>query len=470
MPESKKSPFAYERKSVWLNSSDTAKNLISEFGNDYKKFMGECKTERECVSSVEREALKLGFMNIDDAGNDPAPGSKFIIKNSCRNIFLVVTGRKDVREGINMIASHIDAPRLDLKPLPITEDADMALLKTHYYGGIKKYQWVNMPLAIHGVIFKAGGEKLEISIGENDSDPVFTINDILPHLAAKVQGEKKLLDGIEGENLKLVIGNIPSPENDIQDKVKVMTLKLLNDLYGITEEDFISAEIEIVPAFKAKDIGFDRSMVGAYGHDDRACSYAAFRSIVDFPGIPERTIIILLVDKEEIGSYGVTGIRSMFLYNSIGRVLGLKYPDYRESDLRSLLEKSFCISGDVGAVINPMFKDVFDPVNGPRMGYGVLLEKYTGSRGKYGASDAAAEMMSKTRKIFNDNGVIWQPSVLGKVDEGGGGTVALYLADRGIQVVDCGVGVDGMHSPFEVVSKADLYETYKAYRAFLKDA
>jgi aspartyl aminopeptidase len=464
----KKSAFEYERKSVWLSSSDTEKNLISDFASDYEKFMNECKTERECVRSLEKEAQSLGFTGIEAA--EYAPGAKFLMKNSSRNIILAVIGRRDIREGVNIIASHIDAPRLDLKPLPLVEESDMALLKTHYYGGIKKYQWVNTPLAIHGVIFKSGGEMLEFSIGENDNDPVFTINDILPHLAGKVQGEKKLLDGIEGENLKLLIGNMPSPESDIQDRVKAMTLKFLNDLYGITEEDFISAELEIVPAFKARDVGFDRSMIGAYGHDDRACSYSAFRSIVDFRDIPERTLIVLLVDKEEIGSFGVTGIRSMFLYNSIGRFLGLKYPEYRESDLRILLEKSFCISGDVGAVINPMFKDVFDTTNGPRMGYGVLLEKYTGSRGKYGASDAAAEVMSKIRKIFTDNGIIWQPSILGKVDEGGGGTVALYLADMGIQVVDCGVGVDGMHSPWEVLSKADLYATYKAYKAFLKDA
>lgn len=317
---------------------------------------------------------------------------------------------------------------------------------------------------------KSDGTSVDISVGEDDKDPVFTINDILPHLAGKVQGEKKLLEGIEGENLKVLIGNIPVNDKDMQEKVKEMTLKKLNELYGITEEDFISAELEIVPAHKARDVGFDRSMVGAYGHDDRSCSYAAFRAVVDFNGTPDRTIIALLVEKEEIGSYGVTGIRSMFLYNSIGNILGLKYPDYKESDLRGLLEKSFCISGDVGAVINPMFKDVFDATNAPKMGYGILLEKYTGSRGKSGASDASAEIVGKVRKIFNDNKVIWQPSILGKVDEGGGGTVALYLADWGIPVLDCGVGVDGMHSPFEVVSKADLYETFKGYKAFLKDA
>jgi aspartyl aminopeptidase len=393
-----------------------------------------------------------------------------ILKNGSRNLLLAVIGKNDIRDGVNIIASHVDAPRLDLKMLPMVEDSDMALLKTHYYGGIKKYQWVNIPLAIHGTIIRADGTAIDLSIGEKDDDPVFTINDILPHLAQKVQGEKKLLEGVEGENLKILVGNMPVNDPDLQEKVKEMTLQKLSEDYGLTEEDFVSAELEIVPAFKARDVGFDRSMVGSYGHDDRSCSYSAFRAIADFKQTPNRTMIAFLVDKEEIGSFGITGIRSRFLYNSFGYILGLKDKNYKESELRGLCENSFCISGDVGAVINPMFKDVFDAVNAPKMGYGILLEKYTGSRGKSGASDASAEMMAKVRKIYNDNQIIWQPSALGKVDEGGGGTVALYLADMGIQVVDSGVGVDGMHSPFEVVSKADLYETYRGYQAFLKDA
>ncbi len=468
MPEPKKSPFEYERKSVWTKVNDTGRNVIFDFASDYRKFMSMCKTERECVRFIESEALRTGFRGFESASYKP--GERIVINNGNRNILLAIIGKSDIKNGFNIIASHIDAPRLDLKPLPIIEDSEMALLKTHYYGGIKKYQWVNMPLAIHGTIIKADGQSIDLSLGEDENDPVFTINDILPHLAGKIQGEKKLLDGIDGENLKLVIGNIPLRDSDIQEKVKAMTLQVLNEQYGLNEEDFISAEIEIVPAYKARDVGFDRSMIGAYGHDDRACSYAAFRSLIDFADVPERSVMALLVDKEEIGSFGITGIRSMFLYNSIGSIIGLIYPEYRESELRGAFERSFCISGDVGAVINPMFKDAFDPTNAPKMGYGVLLEKYTGSRGKYGASDASAELMAKVRKIFNDNGVVWQPSILGKVDEGGGGTVAMYLAERGIPVVDCGVGVDGMHSPFEVMSKGDLYETYRAYKAFLKDA
>jgi aspartyl aminopeptidase len=468
MAENKKSAYGYERKNVWLSINETEKNLIFEFAEDYKKFMSGCKTERECVKYMEKEAQKLGFKDI--AGSKGKPGEKLYIKNGNRNIILTIIGKKGIQDGVNIIASHLDSPRLDLKPLPVIEDTDMALLKTHYYGGIKKYQWVNIPLAIHGTIIKHDGTALDMVLGESEDDPVFTINDILPHLASKVQGEKKLLEGIEGENLRLLVGNMPVNDKDMSEKVKEMALQKLNELYGINEEDFLSSEFEVVPAYKARDIGFDRSMVGAYGQDDRVCSYGAFRAVADFEGTPERTICAVLVEKEEIGSFGVTGIRSKFLYNSIGNLFSLQKPDYREQELRKLLENSFCISGDVGAVINPMFKDVFDSTNSPKMGFGIILEKYTGSRGKSGASDASAEMMGKVRKIFNDNKIIWQPSILGKVDEGGGGTVALYLADMGIQVVDCGVGVDGMHSPFEVVSKADMYETYQGYKAFLKDA
>lgn len=468
MSEQKKSPFGFERKSIWQTVSEEEKKSIFSFSDEYKSFMNACKTERECVRYLETLAKEKGFVDYQKAKGKP--GEKIIIKNGDRNIIFAILGKEPVSSGINLIASHLDSPRLDLKPMPLIEDTDMALLKTHYYGGIKKYQWVNIPLSIHGTVIKRDGSAINIVIGEDPNDPVFTINDILPHLAGKVQGEKKLLEGVEGENLRVLIGNMPVSDADMQEKVKAMALQKLNELYGIEEEDFMSSEFEIVPAFAAKDIGFDRSMVGAYGHDDRVCSYAAFRSVMDFEGQPNRTVCAFLVDKEEIGSYGTTGIRSKFLYNTIGRLLELQAPAYREAELRHLLENSFCISGDVGAVINPMFKDVFDPVNAPKMGYGIIFEKYTGSRGKSGASDASAELMGKVRKIFNDNGVIWQPSVLGKVDEGGGGTVALYLADLGIQVLDSGVGVDGMHSPYEVVSKADLYQTFKGYRAFLKDA
>jgi len=468
MPEEKKSLYAYERKNAWLCTSEEEKKEVFKFAEEYKLFLNQCKTERECVEFTVNTAIKNGFKSVEKAKSKP--GEKLYITNFDRNVVFAITGKHPMEDGVNLIVSHIDAPRLDLKPLPLIEDSDMALFKTHYYGGIKKYHWVNMPLAIHGVIVKSDGEKVKIVIGEDENDPVFVINDILPHLAYKVQNEKKVTEAIEGENLRLLAGNMPVNDKDIQEKVKEMVLRKLNELYGIKEEDFISAELEVVPAFRAKDVGIDRSMVGAYAHDDRICSYANFRAILDFEGIPDKTIVCFLVEKEEIGSYGLTGIRSKFLYNSIGKIYELLKPDYKERELRDLLTRSYCISADVGAVINPMYKDVFDPVNAPKMGYGVLLEKYTGSRGKYGASDASAELMAKVRKIYNENGVVWQPSLLGKVDEGGGGTVALFLADLGIAVVDSGVGLDGMHSPFEVASKVDLYQAYKAYKAFFKDA
>jgi len=464
----KKSEYSYERKNVWLNIDDEEYKKIFNFAEDYKNFMNKCKTERECVKFIEEVAINNGFTEISKSNYKQ--GNKIYIKNGYRDIILTVIGRKSIKEGINLIASHIDSPRLDLKPLPLIEDGDMVLLKTHYYGGIKKYQWVNIPLALHGVIITNKGKEINLIIGEDSNDPVFTINDILPHLAGKIQGEKKLLEGIEGENLRVLFGNIPINDENIQEKFKEMTLKKLYDLYGIKEEDFISSEIEIVPAFLARDIGIDRSMIGAYGQDDRICSYAAFRALIDLNEIPSKTIMCVLVDKEEIGSYGITGIRSKFLYNSIGKILYLEDHNYKESELRGVLEKSYAISGDVGAVLNPMFKDVFDSINAPKMGYGIVVEKYTGSKGKSGASDASAELMGKIRKIFNDNKIIWQPGLLGKVDEGGGGTVALYLADLGINVVDSGIGLDGMHSPFEVASKADLYQAYKGYKAFLLNA
>jgi aspartyl aminopeptidase len=467
MSKQKKSKFSMDKKSAWLLKDKKTLESVFKFSEDYKKFISENKTERECVKYFEKEAISKGFINIENSKYEE--GNKIFIKNN-KNMILSIIGKKDLKEGINLIIGHIDSPRLDLKPVPLFEENNMALLKTQYYGGIKKYQWVNIPLAIHGTIIKKDGTSIDISIGENDNDPVFTINDILPHLAKKVQGDKKLLDGIEGENLRVLVGNIPVDDDDIKEQIKENILIELNKLYGITEEDFISAELELVPAYKAKDIGFDRSMIGSYGHDDRVCSYAAFRSMTDLSETPEKTTVVFLVDKEEIGSFGVSGITSKFLYNSIGDILGLKNPDYKESELRKLFANSFAISADVGAVINPMFKTAFDETNAPNLGFGVLIEKYTGSGGKYSASDASAELVGKIRKIFNDNSIIWQPSILGKVDEGGGGTIAMDLAELGVSVIDCGIGVDGMHSPFETISKVDLYEAYKAYIAFLINA
>jgi aspartyl aminopeptidase len=468
MAEDKKSKYAYERESSWKKVTEPERRKIDDFAADYKKFLNACKTERQCVTYLEKEARSLGFKDLADA--KPVPGERILFKNENKNIVLVILGKQPPAKGINFISSHLDSPRLDLKPMPLIEENNLAMLKTHYYGGIKKYHWVNIPLSLHGTIVRKDGSAVDISIGEGEDDPVFTITDLMIHLAQKAQGDKKLLEGIEGENLTLLVGSIPVDDKDIKEKVKEMALRKLNEMYGIIEEDFVSAEIEVVPALKAKDVGFDRSMIGAYGHDDRACSYPAYRSIVDVEGVPEKTLLVFLVDKEEIGSYGISGIRSRFFQNTLTRIHEVYGSECRQSDLRDIMENSCCISGDVGGVVDPMYPQVNDMYNAAKLGYGIILEKYTGSRGKSGASDASAEYMGKVRKIFNDNGVVWQPGTLGKVDEGGGGTVAAYIADLGIKVVDCGVGVLGMHSPYEIICKADHYQTYKAYIAFLKDA
>jgi aspartyl aminopeptidase len=460
-----KSTFAYERKTAWNRGED---DKIFAFAEDYKRFIDRCKTERETTNYLEQEAVKLGFKPFSQAKFKT--GEKIYLINHHKNVILAVIGKADLTQGANIIVSHIDSPRLDLKPLPLYEGNNIALLKTQYYGGIKKYQWLNIPMSLHGRVVKSDGEYVDIVIGEDDNDPVFTIPDLLPHLAKKVQGEKKFFEGIEGENLNLVVGNIPVEDENIKERVKETVLSKLNETYGINEEDFISAELEAVPSYKARDVGIDRSMIGAYGHDDRVCSYAAFRALKDMDKTPDKTTIAFLVDKEEIGSYGISSIRSKFFAHSLARFMEMQNPDYRPSDLFKLYENSVALSGDVGGLVNPMFTAVHDLYNSPVMGCGVIIEKYTGSRGKYGASDASAELMGKIRKLFNENDVKWQPGVLGRVDEGGGGTVAFEIAELGIQVVDSGVGVIGMHAPFEIISKVDLYETYKAYKVFLEKA
>ncbi len=468
MSKAKKSSFAYERKNVWENTNKSFHNQIEEFSKDYRGFIDTSKTERESVTYVENVLLKNGFVTPEKA--QFRPGERIYFKNEEKNIVLVVLGKKDLEEGFNLLASHVDCPRLDLKPMPLVEEQEIALLKTHYYGGIKKYQWLNIPLALHGTVVLGDGKKITINIGEKQDDPLFVIPDLLPHLAKKVQGEKKLFEAIEGESLNLLVASIPVEDKEVKNRVKEMALQKLYEQYGITEEDFISAEFEIVPALPSRDVGLDRSMLAAYGHDDRSCSYAAFRALLDLPEVPEKTAITYLVDKEEIGSFGVSSLQSTFFVEVISQLLEMRPQGSKESILRRTLQKSLCISGDVGSPVNPMYPQVHDLNNAARIGYGVILEKYTGSGGKYHASDASAELMGKIRKIFNDNGIFWQPGSLGKVDEGGGGTVAIYIAELGMRVVDIGPGVLGMHAPYEIISKADLYETYRAYLAFFKDS
>ncbi len=468
MAKEKKNNLVYERRNIWEHSNKSFANRIHEFTEDYKEFINTAKTERESVEYVEARIKKMGFKSINKASYKP--GERFYIKNEEKNIILVILGKEGIDQGFNLVASHIDCPRLDLKPMPLYEEHDIALLKTHYYGGIKKYQWLNIPLALHGTVVLGNGEKITVTIGEDEKDPLFVIPDLLPHLARKVQGEKNLFEAIEGESLNLLVGTIPVKDKEIKNRVKQMALEKLNESYGITEEDFISAEFEVVPAMPARDVGLDRSMLAAYGHDDRSCSYAAYRSIIDLEETPRKTALIYLVDKEEIGSVGTSSMKSSFFKDTLAAIFEMENKDFRESSLRRCINRSLCISGDVGSPVNPMYPGVHDLYNAAKMSYGVILEKYTGSGGKYHASDASAELMGKIRKIFNDNKIFWQPGSLGKIDQGGGGTVAMDIAEMGIPVVDCGPGVMGMHSPYEIISKADLYETYRAYNAFLKDA
>ena len=366
------------------------------------------------------------------------------------------------------MVSHIDAPRIDLKPNPLYEDGDaaLALFKTHYYGGIKKYQWVSRPLALHGIVYTKDGKKIDIRIGEDPDDPVFVIPDLLPHLARKVQGDRKLFEGIKGEELQLVIGNMPIEDEDVKQKIKTMILKILNDKYGITEEDFNSADIEIVPAAQPRDVGFDRSMVGAYGHDDRICAYTSLRAILEIEN-PTYTSIAFFYDKEEIGSDGNVGAQSNFLEYVLAKVFSIIKPNYKHIEFLEALYRSKTISADVSAAINPIFKGVHDMKNAAKAGYGVVISKYTGHGGKYGASEATAEFMAELRALFAKHGVQYQVAELGKVDEGGGGTIAKFFSRYGMDVVDIGPGLIGMHSPFEVVSKMDLWSAYKAYKVFL---
>ena len=458
--------LAMQKESMWLSLKKSEIKKAMKFAEDYKKFLSEAKTERETVDYIIREAEKKGFKNIEKF-KKLIPGDKFYVVNRGKSIALGIVGKKSL-DRFHLVVSHIDAPRIDLKPNPLYEDGDaaLALFKTHYYGGIKKYQWVSRPLALHGIVYTKDGKKIDIRIGEDPDDPVFVIPDLLPHLARKVQGDRKLFEGIKGEELQLVIGNMPIEDEDVKQKIKTMILKILNDKYGITEEDFNSADIEIVPATQPRDVGFDRSMVGAYGHDDRICAYTSLRAILEIEN-PTYTSIAFFYDKEEIGSDGNVGAQSNFLEYVLAKVFSIIKPNYKHIEFLEALYRSKTISADVSAAINPIFKGVHDMKNAAKAGYGVVISKYTGHGGKYGASEATAEFMAELRALFAKHGVQYQVAELGKVDEGGGGTIAKFFSRYGMDVVDIGPGLIGMHSPFEVVSKMDLWSAYKAYKVFL---
>ena len=430
------------------------------FAERYKSFLDNAKTEREAVAAVIEKAEVLGFSAFE-SGKKYAAGDKIYFNNRGKAVILAVIGTKPISEGVKIAAAHIDSPRLDLKPCPLYEDNELALFKTHYYGGIKKYQWVTIPLALHGVVYKKNGECVNVKIGEEPGEPQFVISDILPHLGAE-QGKRSLSDGIKGEELNVLVGSRPFKDAEGSELVKLNILNLLYEKYGITEADFLSAELEIVPAFKASDMGFDRSMIGSYGHDDRVCAYPAAEAAFSAEN-PAYTVLSVLTDKEETGSDGNTGLNSEYLFGFITRLAEANgFKGYE------VISKSECLSADVNAAYDPTFGDVFEKRNASFINRGVVITKYTGARGKSGTSDASAEYMSKIRTMLDNNNVVWQIGELGKVDAGGGGTVAKYVANRDIDVVDLGVPVLSMHAPFEVVSKLDVYMAYLAFDAFFK--
>ena len=455
-------------KSAWEALSEDEVKVCYDFNEDYKKFLDRGKTERESANEILRLAVEKGYKNIDlflNGKEKLVKGSKIYAMNRDKSIVLFVIGEKPLKEGMNIVGAHIDVPRIDLKPFPLYEDSDMAFFKTHYYGGIKKYQWTATPLAMHGVVFNKNNEKIEVCIGEDENDPILAITDLLPHLA-KDQVSKSLAEGIDGETLNVLVGHRPIGDDKTKDKVKLHVLKILSEKYGITEEDFLSAEFEIVPAGKAKDLGFDRSMISAYGHDDRVCSYAGLAAMFDLHDV-ETTACGMFMDKEEVGSQGNTGSSSRYFENIVAELIALQEPNFSDLYLRRCISKTKVLSGDVGAAYDPNFAGAYDKKNSAHIGKGVQLVKYTGARGKGGCNDANAEFLGEVRKIFNDNNIVWQIGELGKVDQGGGGTIAYILANSDAEVVDCGVPVLSMHAPYEVVSKVDVYMTYKAYRAFL---
>lgn len=463
--------ISYEFKNAWEEIDEAEKNLVFNLSDEYKNFLDKGKTERECVDQIIKAAELKGFKNLQDIINNDTeikPGMKIYSNNKGKAAMLVVVGKDKIEAGMNVLGTHIDSPRLDLKPFPLYEDGGLALFKTHYYGGVRKYQWAALPLALHGVIYKKNGEKVDMVIGEDDNDPVFFITDLLPHLA-KDQNEKKLKEGITGEGLNIIVGNIPLGDKDIKDKVKFHIMKILNYKYGIEEDDFISAEIEAVPAGNTRNVGFDESLLGGYGHDDRVCSFAALKAILDIEN-PTKTCVAFFADKEEVGSQGNTGMESMFFANMIAELIALQNKSYNGILLRRAFASTKVLSGDVIPGFDPNFPDVLDKRNSAYIGKGVAVVKYTGSRGKSGSNDANAEFVANVRKVFNDNNTIWQCGELGKVDQGGGGTIAFILANYGAEVVDCGTPVLSMHAPFEIISKIDFYMTFKGYKAFLKDA
>lgn len=465
MSEELKKKLFNQKKDGWNDLKDNTKEEVFELSKNYMNFLNKAKTEREFIKEARKLADANGYKDIMEF-NKLNPGDKIYFVNRDKSMYLAIIGENSIEEGLHIIGSHVDSPRLDLKPNPLYEDTGLAYFKTHYYGGIKKYQWTTIPLSMHGVIVKTNGEKIEINIGESEDDPIFTITDLLPHLAQD-QMKKTLSAGVEGENLNLLIGSIPYGDEKISERVKLNMLNILNQKYGITETDLTSAEIELVPAFKARSLGFDGSMVAAYGQDDKVCAYTSLHAMMELKNV-KNTAVCILSDKEEIGSMGNTGMESHMFDFFISEIL-----NKLQVNRPNLLDKVFCftkmLSSDVDAGYDPLYASVSDKFNAGFLGKGISLNKYTGARGKSGASDANAEYVAWVRNVLEKNDIKYQVAELGKVDIGGGGTIAYILANKGADVIDCGVPVLSMHAPYEVTSKYDIYSAYKTYKAFWEE-
>ncbi|MFR8233494.1 MAG: aminopeptidase [Clostridia bacterium] len=465
MSEELKNKLFNKKENGWKDLNNEEKNKIFEFSSNYMNFLNISKTEREFVKNARKLADENGYKDIMEF-DSLKPGDKIYFINREKSMYLAVIGTEPIENGLHIIGSHVDSPRLDLKPNPLCEDTELAYFKTHYYGGIKKYQWTTIPLAIHGRIVKPNGEKIDICIGEDANDPIFTITDLLPHLAQD-QMQKKLKDGIDGEDLKLLVGSIPYGNENGTDLVKLNILNILNEKYGITEADLSSSEIELVPEFKARSLGFDSGLVAAYGQDDKVCAYTSLMAMMELDNV-KNTAVCILSDKEEIGSMGNTGMESHmfdFFVSEILNKLGVNKPN--------LLDRVFCfskmLSSDVDAGYDPIYASVSDRENAGFLGKGISLNKYTGARGKSGASDANAEYVAWIRNLLEKNDIKYQIAELGKVDIGGGGTIAYIIANKGTDVIDLGVPVLSMHAPYEVTSKYDVYSAYRTYKAFWQE-
>ena len=458
-----------ERPNAWLTYSDADMQDLETVAKKYRHFLNVGKTERECITQIVKEAEEAGYVSLEEKvknGEDLKAGDKVYQVGMQKIIALYHIGEDDLAEGMNILCAHIDSPRLDIKQNPLYEDTDLAYLDTHYYGGVKKYQWVALPMAMHGVIAKKDGTVVNVTIGEDEDDPVVYITDLLIHLAGQ-QMEKNAAKVIEGENLDILVGSIPLEDKE-KDAVKEGIIGILKNTYEMEEEDFMSAELEVVPAGRAREMGFDRSMIMAYGQDDKVCAYTSLVAMLETDKI-DKTACCLLVDKEEIGSVGATGMQSKFFENTVAELLNLN-GDYNELKLKRCLAHSRMLSSDVNAAFDPLYSDVFKNNSSSFLGSGVVFNKFTGSRGKSGSNDANAEYLAVLRNIMDNHNVHFQMSELGKVDAGGGGTIAYIMSLYGMEVIDCGVAVLNMHAPWEVTSKADIYETYKCYKAFLKNA